>query len=653
MAGTATMRPAGDVAARGPGPDAHRTGSGRRPWGGWREVGVVAFFVAVGVFACWQAVGTGHLSTAVTCSCGDPAQELWWLEWFPWAVAHGHDLFHTDLMYAGAGGVSALANTSYLLPAAVLSPVTVAAGPIASFNVAMVLSVALSSWAMYRFLSRLAGSLAATVLPATLYGLSPFMVANLPLGHLNLTMAWYPPVVASVAYDTVLGRRRSPVRLGVVLAAATVAQFFTGTELLAMTGIGAVVGVALGLLLAPRRIWPARHRALRVGGLAAAIAVPVLAYPLWYTLFGPRHVTGVIWPKASAGDLVSSLVDQGPLVHHSYPELAQIGYRGAVGLPVGYIGWPVLVFLLASVWLWWRSRLIWVACGVGLCFWWLSLGSRHGPLYPWNGLRHVPVLQQIQPQRFSQFVVLVVCLLMAVALDRWRSWLVARWRSSAGAPSGAVVAAVGIGLVLSIAGWYTLPFTEASTPPPQALTADRGRFDPATRLLLIPYPSSEVSSGMGWQAELDMPFAIAGGYVVVPGRNGHDDAWVSKPGGALPVLDTLSYGYGRSVVPSAAQLRAVRQLLQRTGVTRVIVTTQGRNPIFAATLMTAVIGRPPTFHDGAWEWDLASTPMGPMAPRSTLRRCAAQVRLTDLQAGLRCINSAVGRSAVRGSAVGR
>jgi len=46
----------------------------------------------------------------MTCACGDPALEMWWLEWLPWALIHGHNPLYTNALYAGTGGVNALAN---------------------------------------------------------------------------------------------------------------------------------------------------------------------------------------------------------------------------------------------------------------------------------------------------------------------------------------------------------------------------------------------------------------------------------------------------------------------------------------------------------------------------------------------------------------
>ena len=118
----------------------------------------VAVYLVVAT-AMWSHVWIGgNPAHAITCNCGDTSQQVWWLEWFPWALSHGHNPFLTNAMWARLGGVNALTNTSWMAPAALLWPVTALYGPVASFNVANLLAPVVSGWAAFALAGRFRGA---------------------------------------------------------------------------------------------------------------------------------------------------------------------------------------------------------------------------------------------------------------------------------------------------------------------------------------------------------------------------------------------------------------------------------------------------------------------------------------------------------------
>ena len=83
----------------------------------------------------WWHVWTGHPSSTLTCPCGDPAQEVWFMAWPAWAVAHAANVFFSGAVNV-PHGANLLSNTSGTLVGVVLSPVTWLWGPVVSTNVA-------------------------------------------------------------------------------------------------------------------------------------------------------------------------------------------------------------------------------------------------------------------------------------------------------------------------------------------------------------------------------------------------------------------------------------------------------------------------------------------------------------------------------------
>jgi len=60
---------------------------------------------------------------------GDAQQMMWFLGWQPFAIIHGHNPIFTNYIDY-PGGVNLMWNTSALLPAVVLGPITQLAGSV-------------------------------------------------------------------------------------------------------------------------------------------------------------------------------------------------------------------------------------------------------------------------------------------------------------------------------------------------------------------------------------------------------------------------------------------------------------------------------------------------------------------------------------------
>jgi hypothetical protein len=626
-------------------------GEGRRSPPVWRRIdtrtlalhgAVIAGFLAIAVVMWWHVWVTGHPTTSVTCQCGDISEELGYLAWTPYALAHLHNPFLSHAIYAGQGGANMLDNTSNLLLGTLLAPVTWLFGPVATFNVAVTLAPVASGWSFFLAARRLTRFVPAQVLAAALYGFSPTIVSSEPVGHFFLAWMVFPPLAFLCLYDLLVTKRHRPATVGVALGLVVTLQFFCGTELLAIFGVIGAIALAVALALAPRQAWALRGRLLRGAAAAVVTAGVLLAYPLWFLLDGPQRVIGLAWPGTGKfGSYAGAIVSAGPGVTHVSPLLRLSGYYGPGGPVVVFLGWGVIVFIAASVVVWYRSRLAWVILVAGLASWMISRGpgSMHDGHYvglwlPARLLGHLPLLDEIIPVRFSAITGLAAGLLLVISADGW--WRLGRGRlAGLTGPAhgrrqtrlevvwaGALTLAMAAALV-PVAASYRFPFVIHGGNVPRWFVTAGEQLAPGTVVLTVPYPSSGLPQAMGWQAVAGLRFRLVSGYAIVPGRDGRHSAAASPLGGADAVFDTLSFGLAGPVASGGpAQLAEVRRTLRRWGVGVVVITTVGRDPAFAAAYFTAVLGRPPVAEDGAWAWHgLGSAP--PLTlPAVALATCA-------------------------------
>jgi hypothetical protein len=664
----------------------HRS-TGRRPTSRRRRLApyVVAglVYLAVSVVLWWHVWST-HPTATATCGCGDPALFLWFLEWPAYAIAHGHNPFYSTALFH-PGGINLLSNTSVLAIGVPLAPVTWLFGPVATLNVASTLAPVFSGLSAFWLLRRWTRWAPAAFVGGLFYAFSPFVISSLVFAHLMTTSLALFPLMLGCLDELLVRQRRRPVPVGIALAVLIIAEFFISTELLLIAAMSAVAGVVLLVLYrAVSDPGDLARRARRAApGLAVAIglAVVVLAYPFWFALAGPAHLSGQIWPGIPiiGGLTPRSFVDPGYATQGGFL-LDLGGYFGKALPSAGYLGWGLLAVVLAGLVLWRHDRRLWFFAGLALVTAALSLGVRKHHWVPWQIFSHQSVLVNVIEQRFMAVTTLALAVMLAIVVDRTRhvspTWPARRPRgrhithaTTTARPTTVgrtvpILAAVAVAAVALVPIVWTLapklPFTARPVTLPQWYTSEAPILPPGQVLLAYPAPFSGIQAAMAWQAVAGMGFAQAGG--------GGPQGVANRAGPEKAGFEVLtSLGFGLTTPPSGtpAQLAAVRQALRGWGVTMVVIPQQpgvpamlrGRDPVYAAAFMTAALGVEPTFQAGAWVWSDVDLAHGPLVvPSGTLGNCelaTARDRRAGPDAVPACVVRAshVGTSAANTSAV--
>jgi hypothetical protein len=581
--------------------------------------GAFAGYLVLAVVLWWH-VWSGHPTTTATCGCNDPALFMWFLEWPAYALAHGHNpLFSTALFHPG--GINLLSNTSVLAIGIPLAPVTWIFGPVATLNVASTLGPALTALAMCWVLLRWVRWAPAAFVGGLVFGFSPFVVVNLAAAHLMTAVLVLLPLMVACLDELLVRQQRRPVVTGAVLAVLVTAQFFLGTEVLAMFVLAAAAGVAVLVAYAALR-----HRGELVArarfagrGLAAAAVVGfvLLAYPVWFTLAGPAHLSGLVWPAIVPGSGGLQLSD---LVHLYYLNRQSveyvIGYVGPALPQTEYLGAGLIAVLVVGALIWWRDRLLWFFGALAVIAVVASVG-RQSYWTPWRVAAHIPLVDNILPGRFVAVVLLCAAVMLGIIVDRTHDWVgvrartpAGRWpRLVAGGAALAVTAAAVVPMATALAG--NVPLTTQAVTLPDWFEAVAPRLDGQ---VLLTFPPPAVDGAMAWQAVDGMHFSMAtgAGPGTVPGRAGKERAAQDVITAAVSPFPTLAPA-------TAPNVDAMRAALAGWDVTRVVIPEPGAlapaydrsaSTAWALGFFTVSVGRAPRFSHRAWVWSGVGT-LGP------------------------------------------
>src|ERR1035437_6237268 len=505
----------------------------RQPRRGMRSAAlfglVFAGYLAVAVVLWWHAWST-HPTTVTTCGCGDTSLFLWFLEWPAYALAHGHNPFYSTALFH-PGGINLLANTSVLAIGIPLAPVTWLFGPVATLNVASTLGPALSALSMFWLLRRWVAWTPAAFIGGIVFGFSPFVFVNLAGAHLMTGILVLLPLMVACLDELLVRQRRRPLLTGAFLGLLVTVQFFLSTEVLALVVLSAVAALVLLIVYALRHPGHLAARAPHAGrGLLAALAVAAvfLAYPVWFALEGPAHLSGLVWPTIEPGHGGITL---GNLWHLTRADPAVVrllaGYQGPALPDAAELGAGMIAVLVAGVVAWRRDRRLWFFGALGLIIIVLSLGSQRY-WTPWRLLGDVPLIQNVLPGRIMSIVTLCGTAMLAIVVDRaygsGTAWVLGRRTGGGGrdavARAGDRGRPAGGGAAPAVAAVAVVPLTtvEATNVPitTRAVTLPRWFADAAPHLppgqvmLAFPPPAGG-STTTAWQAVDRLSFALATG----------------------------------------------------------------------------------------------------------------------------------------------
>ena len=563
-------------------------------------------------------------------SLQDQNQWEWFFDVTAHNLAHLHNPLFSDLQ-GFPDGVNLMANTVMLGLTVPFAPLTLLAGPAVSLSVVMTLGLAATGSAWYWLIVRRAvRRRSAAFVGASLAAFAPPMVSHAN-AHPNFVVLFMIPLIVDRALrlcsagSAAGGRLSSPgsswllaparrsrichspaplqgavVRDGVVLGLMVAYQVFLGEEPLLLAAIGMVLFAgAYGLVR--RDVARAAWRPLLKGlAIAAAVCLPIVAYPLFWQFAGPQSYAHMPHGDNSGNS---------PLALLSFAErslVAGSAQRANALSPNpteqnAFYGWPLVLLAFAIVVRLWEQALVkaLAVTAVGAAL--LSLGPEFripmtDKVYPgpWALLAKLPLFESVIEGRVAMICAPVLGMLLAVALDRL---------TATRNPGTQYLGLLGV--CLALLPLVPAPLKTAERPATPAFFTD-GAWQPYVRggesLVTVPLPDAGDVEALHWQQQAGLGFRLPGGYF--NGPYGKDRIGIY---GASPryTSDLLRDVGDTGVVPKLdATWRAQARrdfAFWRAGA---LVVAPGPHAEALRRAVTELVGRDGRWVAGVWVWDL-------------------------------------------------
>ncbi len=315
----------------------------RDPYG----LGALALYLALSCLFFGRGL-IGHFYTSHIGEGGDPPLMMWFLAWWPHAIAAGLNPFLTHAYWAPSG-FNITWSTSIPLISLVAAPVTAMLGPIASLNIFCLLSLPVAAWCAFFLCQFVSKDYWSSVLGGYVFGFCPMLLGQILFGRLH--SVWVFPVPLTV-YLTIR-RFQGQLTQGpfvTLLALILTVQFLCSPEIFATMTLFGALALALAWL---QLSGEARtHLTSAIAGTACSyIIVALVVSPyIYYMFLYNRPFQGPIWSdRVLSADVLNFLIPTPINEFGRFSLFDRISAPFNWGLPseeVAYLSWPLTVITI-------------------------------------------------------------------------------------------------------------------------------------------------------------------------------------------------------------------------------------------------------------------------------------------------------------------
>ena len=209
----------------------------------------------------------------------DPAQYIWSFEWVKYSVLRLKNPLISPFMWTPYG--YNLTGSTFVLGAALLFiPVTLIIGPVASYNIAMILLPALAAFSMFILIKHIVKRIMPSIVSGYIFGFSTYMV-NQMSSHMHLVLVFLIPLFIYLSILKI-ENNISPKKFVILFAAMLIFQFMFSMEIFATFTLFGFISFLLFYFINPQNLKNKIFKVLKYIGVSYLLALIILSPYLYY-----------------------------------------------------------------------------------------------------------------------------------------------------------------------------------------------------------------------------------------------------------------------------------------------------------------------------------------------------------------------------------
>jgi hypothetical protein len=507
-------------------------------------------YTALSIFFFGRSL-ISHPSERYIGNGADPSQFMWYLRWWPYAIAHRLNPFLPRVIWPPTG-VNLAWSASIPLPSVAAYPLTSTLGIVPTFNLLCLACPALAGWAAFLVCRYVSRSYWPAVFGGFIFAFSSHMLGK-TFGNLNDALVFPVPLVL---YTALLWKdRRIGTNLFVaLLSSLLVVEFLSFIETFATMSLFGALALILAIVLSGGE---QRRRLIEM-------ALPVtLSYVLAFVVVSPYIYFLIAYPLRTAEIMPTAAFSIDPVNFFIPTSLNELGrlpffahiassYTGGLMESGGYLAPPLIAIAILFARDYWRETHRRLMVQLLIIFLVFSMGPRLHVLttltpvsLPWAPFTYSPFIKKALPARFMLYAFLDLAIMASL-------WI--RQLEYSAALKSSFTAATILFMLPNLSPTYWT--VSADIPKFFSSREYRHYLSPGEIVIILPY--SIGGDVMLWQATSNMYFKMVQGWTGFPLIPKQFENW--------PIVDAL---IGNTNIPDVE--RQVGAFLADSNVGAVIV----------------------------------------------------------------------------------
>ena len=347
----------------------------------------------------------------------DQIQFIWTLYWWPYAISHHINPFFSTFIWHPYGTDLSIAPASVPGASLIALPITLIFGPVASYNILIIVGNALSAFFTFLITRYLTKSYKAGVIAGLLFGFSTYQFVQVI--HLHIVLTFLIPLIGYLFLLFWIKKIHSIAFILLVGSCLTLQYLFAIEVFVTLTlfiGISSIIF----MLVYPEHFKKLINFLIYLSG--AYVFCFMMLSPFIYTAFINGIPTKPFNPTVFFSIDPLNFIIPTKATYIGANAFAQLSstFLGSIFENSGYLGIPALgIIILYSV-KYWHEKMTRVLFFTLLCFMILSLGPKlHIAGYstltlPEYYLNKLPVINQLLPERLTVYVFFVASLFIGL-----------------------------------------------------------------------------------------------------------------------------------------------------------------------------------------------------------------------------------------------